>query len=142
MKNRFLFLMVLLCLGCLQAETPIILRNLKLNRQDTQVVAYPGEKLRGIVNMYCAVDDLDPHSLYQIVIGYKEFGAQKCIFHEYGYRCKKEAILSFYLDAPQKPGGYEVLCRIEQAGSKLEAMQNWEEASEMPVTIGRVFVTQ
>lgn len=119
----------------------ISLVNLDLNRQGSVVVAYPGERVRATVNISCEDVEIDPHTLYQVVIGYEEGNVQKCILNEFGYRLG-EAIKFFFLEAPLEPGEYNIQFRLEQAHSPLEAMQNWGSESSLQMTIGKIIVTE
>ena len=117
--------------------------NLNLNRQGNVIIATAGEKVFSTINFFCETTSLDPDALNQIVIGYAEIGAQKCILNELGYRCG-DGIASFFLVAPKNPGIYEIQCRLDQAYSPSEAMQRWwvEEDSVVgpKITVGKMIV--
>ena len=119
--------------------------NFNLNKQGNTIVARKGEKIFSTLNFSCDTPFVNPDSLYQIVIGYENVGPQKCIFNELGYRFEgKEGILSFFCEAPEAPGVYEVQCDISSARSSLEALQSWwdqkTEEYNTKVTVGRIIV--
>lgn len=119
---------------------PLALANLNLNHQGNVIVANPGEKVFGMLNFHYDSDGLEPESLNQIVIGFSEVGAQKCIFNEPGYRCR-EGIASFFLKVPENPGIYEIQCRFEQSYSPKEAISHWSEIeNEAVMTVGKIVV--
>jgi hypothetical protein len=134
----------------LSMEIPVVatagalaVANLDLNRQGNVIIARAGEKIFCTLNFSCDSTALDPDALNQIVVGYAELGAQKCIFNELGFRCG-EGIASFFLEAPKEPGIYEVQCRLDQAYSQAEALQRWGEegggAVTPKMTIGKIIV--
>ncbi|MES2200496.1 MAG: hypothetical protein V4489_10085 [Chlamydiota bacterium] len=130
----------------IREETPsaarigsIALANLNLNRQGNVAVVYPKEKVFAMVNIACDENDIDPYTLHQIVIGYEEGEAQKCIFNEFRYRLGN-SITSFFLEAPETPGVYNIQFQLEQAYSPLEAMQCWGEENSLQMTIGKIIV--
>lgn len=119
---------------------PLAIANLNLNHQGSVIAAQPGEKVFGMLNFHYDPECLEPESLNQIVIGFSEVGAQKCIFNELGYRCG-EGIASFFLQAPSNPGIYEIQCRIDQAYSPKDALINWGDQNvENAMTIGKMIV--
>lgn len=133
-------------LDVMRRETPSIgqigavdLGNLNLNRQGNVIAVYPKEKVFATVNMNCNVDDIDPHALYQIVVGLEGEGAQKWIFNELGYRVGT-GILPFFLEAPETPGVYNIQFQLEQAYSPLEAMQRFGGEDSLHMTIGKIIV--
>ena len=117
----------------------IDLSNLNLNKQGNVIAVYPKEKVFATVNMNCDVDDIDPHALYQIVVGLEGMGAQKWIFNELGYRVGT-GILPFFLEAPEVPGIYNIQFQLEQAYSPLEAMQRFGEEDSFHMIIGKIIV--
>jgi hypothetical protein len=118
---------------------PLALANLNLNQQGNVIAAEPGEKIFGMLNFHYDFQSLEPESLNQIVIGFSDVGAQKCIFNELGYRCN-EGIASFFLQVPHQPGIYEVQCRFEQAYSPRDAIGQWSEDAERLMTVGKIIV--
>jgi hypothetical protein len=118
---------------------PLSLANLNLNLSGSVVAAQPGEQLFGMLNFEYDKTTLDPDTLNQIVIGFEEMGAQKCIFNEPSYRCA-EGITSFFLNVPSEPGLYEVQCRFEQANNPIEAISSWDTSEVM--VIGKVLVRE
>jgi hypothetical protein len=106
------------------------------------MVARPGEKIFSTVNFSSNASLVDPDSLYQIVIGYENVGPQKCIFNELGYRFEgKDGILSFFCEAPEAPGLYEVQCQLSSERSSVEAMQGWWDQKETEkITVGKIIV--
>lgn len=119
----------------------VSLVNLDLNRQGSVLVTYPGEKIRATVNISCDDKEIDPHVLYQVVVGYEEGDAQKCILNEFGYRLG-DAIRFFFLEAPREPGEYNIQFRLEEKPSSLEAMQNWGSETSLQMTIGKIIVVE
>ena len=119
----------------------VSLVNLDLNRQGTVLIAYPGEKVRATVNISCEDKEIDPHTLYQVIVGYEDGGPQKCILNEFGYRLG-DAIRFFFLEAPSEPGEYNIQFRLEETPSPLEAMQNWGRESSLQMTIGKIIVVE
>ena len=124
---------------------PVSIANFNLNRQGNTIVARKNEKIFSTLNFSCDVPFGDPDSLYQIVIGYENVGPQKCIFNELGYRFEgKEGILSFFCEAPDSPGVYDVQCKVFSAGSSVEALQSWWDQKvgdfNSKTTIGRIIV--
>lgn len=127
------------------AETPVSAFNLNFNRQGNTIVARAGEKVFSTLNFSCEDVLPDPDALYQIVIGYESMGPQKCLFNELGYRfAGKDGILSFFFEAPQESGVYNVQCQILSARSSAEALQSWwtlgEEGEDRKITIGKIIV--
>lgn len=118
------------------------LANLNLNRQGNVIAVYPGEKIFGVVNIACDADQIDPHAVYQIVVGYEALGAEKCIFNDWGYSFDKNGIISFFVEAPKIAGVYDIQFRLEQARSPLEAMQSWGSEDSIQMTIGKVIVLE
>ncbi len=130
----------------IRQETPseaqigsVALANLNLNRQGNVVVVYPKEKVFAMVNIACDVNDIDPYALHQIVVGYEGGEAQKCILNEFRYRLGS-SITSFFLEAPEIPGVYNIQFQLEQAYSPLEAMQCWGGEDSLQMTIGKIIV--
>lgn len=124
---------------------PLAVGNLNLNKQGNVIVARKGERIFTTLNFFCSPAFADPEALYQIVIGYETIGPQKCIFNELGYRFEgKEGILSFFCEAPETPGIYDVQCHISSERSSAEALQSWwdqkAEESNTKVTVGRIIV--
>jgi len=124
---------------------PVSAFNLNFNRQGNTIIARPGEKVFSTLNFSCETALPDPDALYQIVIGYETMGPQKCVFNELGYRfAGKEGILSFFFEAPEFPGVYDVQCHVLSARSSVEALQNWwtlgEEGENQKITVGRIIV--
>lgn len=127
------------------ASTPVSAFNLNFNRQGNTIIARSGEKVFSTLNFSCEDVLPDPDALYQIVIGYEAMGPQKCVFNELGYRfAGKDGILSFFFEAPEAPGVYNVQCQILSARSSVEALQGWwlagEEGEDQKITIGKVIV--
>jgi hypothetical protein len=60
------------------------------------IFAYSGEKVFGMLHFEYDIEDIEPESLHQIIIGFSESGPQKCIFNELGYRCTEELPLFTY----------------------------------------------
>jgi|GEM_PF-1431397 len=121
---------------------PLAIANLNLNHQGSVIATQPGENVFGMLNFHYDAERLAPESLNQIIIGFSEIGAQKCIFNELGYRCG-EGIASFFLQAPLNPGIYEIQCRIEQAYSPKDALIHWvDQDSENVMTIGKLIVRE
>jgi hypothetical protein len=124
---------------------PLSVFNLNFNKQGNIVVARASEKIFSTLNFSGASAFVDPDALYQIVIGYEDVGPQKCIFNELGYRFEgKDGILSFFCEAPEMPGVYEVQCRISSARSSAEALQGWWDQKGMEysekVDLGKIVV--
>lgn len=124
---------------------PLSVSRLNFNKQGNVVVARPGEKIFSTVNFSSQGDFVEPDSLYQIVIGYEGVGPKKCIFNELGYRFEgKEGILSFFCEAPETPGVYEVQSKISCAKSSAEALQSWWDLKEIDrderASIGKIIV--
>jgi hypothetical protein len=124
---------------------PVSVFNLNFNRQGNSIVARSGEKIFSTLNFLCNEGALDPEALYQIVIGYEGMGPQKCVFNELGYRFSgKEGIVSFFFEAPEEVGAYNVQCHVLSAKSSVEAVQRWwsvgEEEGSQKITIGKIFV--
>jgi hypothetical protein len=121
---------------------PLAVANLNLNHKGNVIVAQPGEKVFGMLHFEYDLEDIEPESLHQIIIGFSDAGSQKCIFNEFGYRCG-EGIASFYLQVPQSPGIYEVQCKFEQEISPVNAIDKWEEENvNRMMTIGKVIVRE
>lgn len=123
----------------------LVVSRLNLNKMGNVVVARPGEKIFSTVNFSSYEDFIEPDSLYQIVIGYEGVGPQKCIFNELGYRFEgKEGILSFFCEAPEYPGVYEVQCKISSARSSAEALQSWWDVKGLDInekySLGKIIV--
>lgn len=132
----------------MRKETPgdaqigsVAVANLNLNRQGNVVLVYSREKVFATVNIAFDEDDIDPHALYQIVVGYEGKEAQKCILNEFRYRLG-DVITSFFLEAPEAPGIYNIQVQIEQAYSPLEAMQCWGREDSLQMTIGKIIVLE
>ena len=124
---------------------PMAVANLNFNKQGNTIIARAGEKIFSTVNYSSDSTFIDADSLYQIVIGYESVGPQKCIFNELGYRFEgKEGILSFFCEAPDVPGVYEVQCRLSSARSSAEALQGWWDQKgtdyDTRANIGRIIV--
>lgn len=127
------------------SANPVSAFNLNFNRQGNTIIARPGEKVFSTLNFSCDDAIPDQDALYQIVIGYEAMGPQKCVFNELGYRfAGKEGILSFFFEAPEYPGIYDVQCHVLSARSSAEALQNWwtlgEESENQKMTVGRIIV--
>jgi hypothetical protein len=118
----------------------VTIANLNLNGQGNVIVVRPGERIYSIVNLSYNPDVIDDHELNQLIIGYKDIGAKKCIFSEMGYRCAGQMIQDFWLEAPLTPGVYDVQGFLEQGSSRKEAMQQWDNRDHYKVTVGRVIV--
>ncbi len=132
----------------LKQETPseaqvgaVAIANLNLNRQGNVIVVYPKEKVFAMVNIACDANDIDPYTLHQIVVGYEGGEAQKCILNEFKYRLGS-SITSFFLEAPETPGVYNIQFQLEQARSPLEAMQCWGEEAAVQMIIGKIIVLE
>lgn len=127
------------------SANPISAFNLNFNRQGNTIIARSGEKIFSTLNFFCEDVALDSDDLYQIVIGYETMGPQKCVFNELGYRfAGKEGIVSFFFEAPELPGVYNVQCHTLSARSSVEALQNWwtqgEEGENQKTIIGKIIV--
>ncbi|NDD58838.1 MAG: hypothetical protein EBZ47_06265 [Chlamydiae bacterium] len=119
---------------------PLAIANLNMNQKGSVILVQPGEKVFGMLNFSYESESLEPESLNQIVIGFSQMGAQKCIFNELGYRCN-DGIASFFLQMPENPGIYEVQCRFEQAYSPSDALNLWDESeNDKLMKIGKVIV--
>ena len=165
-KPKFFFLVLSLCLLSLRAEAslqlkaedmqlldklkkdmpltvnkgPVSIANLNLNEQGSVIAAQPGEKLFGMLNFHYDANQLYPEAQHQIVIGFSDLGAQKCIFNEMGYRCG-EGITSFFIKAPEAAGLYDVLCLFTQSSSSRDAIGDWESKKEEEMMmIGKILV--
>lgn len=132
----------------LKQETPseaqvgsVEIANLNLNRQGNVIVVYPKEKVFAMVNIACDANDIDPYALHQIIVGYEGGEAQKCIFNEFKYRLGS-SITSFFLEAPETPGVYNIQFQLEQAQSPLEAMQCWGDENAVQMNIGKIIVLE
>jgi hypothetical protein len=125
--------------------SPVSASNLNFNSQGNIITARSGEKVFSTLNFSCEHTLPDPDALYQIVIGYEGIGPQKCVFNELGYRfAGKEGILSFFFEAPEEAGVYNVQCQILSARSSVEALQNWwnqaEEGMNQKTILGKIVV--
>jgi hypothetical protein len=119
---------------------PLSIANLNLNNQGSVIAALPGQKIFGMLNFSYDSQGLQPQALHQIVIGFSEVGAQKCIFNEMGYRCG-EGITSFFLKVPEEPGLYDVLCNFTNKASTKEALAGWDGKKDAEMmTIGKILV--
>jgi hypothetical protein len=124
---------------------PVSAFNLNFNSHGNTINARSGEKVFSTLNFSFENTLSDPDALYQIVIGYEGLGPQKCVFNEFGYRfAGKEGILSFFFEAPEDPGVYNVQGHIVSARSSIEALQNWwshsEEEVDRKIVLGKIIV--
>jgi len=120
----------------------LALANLKLNRQGNVIAVYPEEKVRALVNIACDVAGMNPHALYQVVIGYENEEPQTCIVNEFGFRYEDSMIIPFFLKAPKSPGVYNIQFRLEQTSSPVLAMKNWGSELSSQMTIGKLIVLE
>ncbi len=121
---------------------PLSVANLNLNDQGSVIATLPGEKVFGMLSFSYDAEQLRPSLLHQIIIGFSDMGAQKCIFNEMGYRCG-EGITSFFITAPEMPGLYDVLCHFTQSPSSKEAIGQWDLMKETDMMmIGKVLVKE
>lgn len=72
-------------------------------------------------------------------------GPQKCVFNELGYHfAGKDGIVSFFFEAPEESGTYNVQCHVLSARSSAEALQSWwaveEEEGSQKIIIGKIVV--
>ena len=120
----------------------VTIANLNLNGQGNVLVARPGERIYAQVNFSCNQSVVENHELNQLIIGFKDIGAKKCILNEMGYRCSGQMIQDFWLEAPLEAGVYEVQGFLEQASSQKEALQQWNNRDQYKMTVGKIIVVE
>ena len=118
----------------------VTIANLNLNGQGNVLIARPGERIYAIVNFECNPDAVDDNELHQLVIGFKDIGAKRCILNELGYRCSGAMIQDFWLEAPSEIGVYDVQGFLEQGSSQKKAMSQWDNRDQHKMTIGKIIV--
>ena len=116
--------------------------NLSLNHQGNRLKASPGEKIFARLHFFYDSNFVPPTSLNQILIGFSELGAQKCIYNQVGYLCG-EGDASFFLQAPSCCGVYQIRFRDAQAYTPEDAVHHWWDVNGEPgseSTIGELIV--
>lgn len=132
----------------LQAKPPVVnhndavLTDLNMNNEGRQVVVKPGSKVHATVHYVYHCFNCYSNQNSQIIVGLARRSAQACIYHGGPH---SEGMASFVLQAPAKPGKYDVRYRILQAADCSEALDAGWNAATSPskeTTIGVVIATK
>jgi len=121
---------------------PITVSNVNIQDGDKFTCVAPGEILHGSLKYKVDSKNLHLLHLYHLVIGIKDEGAQDCITHNLGLWNSK-GIGHFTLQAPSKPGVYEVRFLFTEAMSCACARVAWDNCCKKPsaaATIGIIIV--
>jgi DNA-binding ferritin-like protein (Dps family) len=122
---------------------PITLSNLRLNEHHRATAVLPGSLIGTDVSCFIDPDKASALTFYRVVIGFKGVGPQTTLCNCLGASCGTK-FEEFQLEAPTKPGVYEIRFRTVEKLLEHDALNAWkDENGEEPdasTTIGVIVV--